>query len=716
MFTEGQEFRGYLVRKILGETAFSVAFLAESPRKDKLVVKVFKWDTFALNGGFEHLKRARKAIADGAVSSNIHLSFYTKAAMEEISHGKIHAYLVREYVEGEDLNSWRMQPRSFDEIKVVLGRICRGLDHLHKAGLIHGGLCPRNIILEGSKLKLTDFGTGTGFLGVLLGMDIDPECLHFLPPWRHDLEKFQSPITDIYALGVLLFLLQRGTFPEGMPSDSSAPVQKALGGEYHNVDEFWADVGKMKGVDEEGGSPEDQGPKPAASEEKGEKRVSGIDVIPGVPEAAPNVEVTGEGIQRESSGLGYRLNLELGLRNKSGRARTIPFFIKNPEQGGRDLKVKVSAGTDCDWIQVEPSEVGVLSGERRFDLSFGPFNSPGIKKGSIELQISFVESPAWITRNIAVTADVKPGPWIPPPIPEWLKWWKLPAAVACIIVVAAGIFYHVSNLSPPRESRVANEHSPPVRSSLESQSSSLSPNSPLPRANPGDAAPPTVAAPTPSPPASPLPPPASPMPSEVARISETLLMRGEFLSAREDLTKLWAANPGNREVGELIRQMTDKLSIRAALIPSPGQGEKMHGDLAVISSEHGFKLQFTPSDNCHLYVYQVDSHKNVTQLFPNAEASEDINPLQGGSTYIIPKDYFILDRNTGLETVFFVASRLRAIDLEDCYAKLAGTSAGQQRDIYFNDLLERIKVRRQAMEAGIKGCLFQEQAFWHGEG
>jgi hypothetical protein len=193
-------------------------------------------------------------------------------------------------------------------------------------------------------------------------------------------------------------------------------------------------------------------------------------------------------------------------------------------------------------------------------------------------------------------------------------------------------------------------------------------------------------------------------------------MRGEFLSAREDLTKLWAANPGDHEVLALISKLTNELTIRAALIPSPGQGEKRHGDLAVISSEHGFRLEFTPSDNCYLYVYHIDSHKNVTQLFPNPEASEEGNPLQGGRTYGIPNDYFILDRNTGLETIFFVASRLPATDLEDCYARLAGASAGQQRDTYYNELVERIKVRRQAMDAGIKGCLFQEQVFWHGEG
>ena len=708
MFTKGQEFRGYLVHKILGETALSVTFLAESPANEKLVVKVFKGERFALNGGFEHLKRARKAIADGAISSNIHLSFYTKAAMEEIAPGSINAYVVREYVEGEDLDAWRMQPRSFEEIKVLLGRICLGLDHLHKAGLIHGGLCPRNVILKGGKLKLTDFGTGSVFLGVLLGMDIDPESLHFLPPWRHDLEKFRSPATDIYALGVLLFLLQKGTFPEGLPCDSPAPVQKALGGEYHSIDEFWVDVEEMGADDTRG--PEEREQEPAASEKKEGKKVSGIDEIPGVPEAAPNVEVTGEGIEKESSGLGYRLNMRLELKKKSKGVEKTSFLIRNLEQGGQDLKVRIAAGADCDWIRVEPAEVGVLSGEQRFDLSFGPFDSPGVKTGSVVLEISFVESTAWITRNITVIANVRPGILPEPPV-EWRKWWKLSAALACIIVAAAGIFYYTSNHSPLREYREeATQDSPPAHSSLESQSSSVSPNSPPPSSHSPAPASPNLAAPTS------LPPSASPSSSKISRISETLLMRGEFLSAREDLTKLWAANPGDHEVLALISKLTNELTIRAALIPSPGQGEKRHGDLAVISSEHGFRLEFTPSDNCYLYVYHIDSHKNVTQLFPNPEASEEGNPLQGGRTYGIPNDYFILDRNTGLETIFFVASRLPATDLEDCYARLAGASAGQQRDTYYNELVERIKVRRQAMDAGIKGCLFQEQVFWHGEG
>jgi serine/threonine protein kinase len=702
MLKEGQEFKGYLVQKILGETALSVTFLAES----REVVKVFRDETFESNGGYEHLQRARKAITDNAIFNPNYLSFYTKVAREEVAPGRTVAWAVRGYVEGEDLNAWRTQARSFEEIRTLLRKICLGLDHLHRGGLIHGGLCPRNVILEGSKLKLTDFGTGSGFLGTLLGLEINPESLHFLPPWRHDPEKFQSPITDIYALGVLLFLLQRGTFPGGMLHDPPTPVLKALRGEYRDIHEFLLDIEQMA-ADEKQGSPEEGEKGPGASGEKERKGPSGLNDIP--PEAAPNVDITGEGIERQPSGLDYLLKTRIKLK-KSRETRTF-FFVRNLQQDGKALKVKVVTGPGCEWIKAKPAEVELLPEKQRFDLSFGPFATPGTRHGNLVLEISFADSSACITRNIAITVDAGSGVvrTLLPLIPEWRKWCNLPVALVCSVIVAAGIFYYLTSPGPLRESRQANEHSPPAHSPLPSQPSSAPAVSSSSSPNPIVAAPPP-----PQVPAHP-PPDASSLTSEVLRIGETLLARGEFLSAREDLTKLWASNPGNREVGTLINQMTAQLTILTALIPSPGQGEKRHGDLAVISSEHGFKVEFTPNDNCYLYVYHLDSHKNVTQLFPNTEASQEVNPLLGGKTYRIPKDYFILDQNTGLETIFFVASRLPATDLEDCYAKLAGVSAGQQRDTYFNDLIKRINVRRHAMDAGIRGCLFHEKAFWHGE-
>ncbi len=47
----------------------------------------------------------------------------------------------------------------------------------------------------------------------------------------------------------------------------------------------------------------------------------------------------------------------------------------------------------------------------------------------------------------------------------------------------------------------------------------------------------------------------------------------------------------------------------------------------------------------------------------------NFNPVQAGTTYYLPAESksFMLDEQTGTETIYFLASRQRDVDLEDQY-------------------------------------------------
>jgi serine/threonine protein kinase len=93
-----------------------------------------------------------------------------------------------------------------------IGReLCGALDAVHRAGLIHQDIKPRNVMEEtGGRIVLMDFGAG-------VSLDENPEGrivgtpLYMAP--EVVLGGAPSEQSDIYGLGVLLFYLLTGTYP-----------------------------------------------------------------------------------------------------------------------------------------------------------------------------------------------------------------------------------------------------------------------------------------------------------------------------------------------------------------------------------------------------------------------------------------------------------------------------------------------------------------------
>jgi serine/threonine-protein kinase len=133
------------------------------------------------------------------------------------------AYMVMELVEGESLVSAGAVPMSARRALDVLAQVADALEHIHKRGIIHGDVKADNIMLteeSGGKgpesrrrkvVRLLDFGLarrpepGEGEEGV-------SGSPHYLAPERAA-GVAPSVASDIYALGVLGYLLLTGTLP-----------------------------------------------------------------------------------------------------------------------------------------------------------------------------------------------------------------------------------------------------------------------------------------------------------------------------------------------------------------------------------------------------------------------------------------------------------------------------------------------------------------------
>lgn len=134
---------------------------------------------------------------------------------------------VQEYVKGQTLEDYLRSQGNLSQatVRSIALQLCDGLGELHKKGIIHRDLTPKNIIvMNRQRVKLIDFGISrierenasadTEFLGTA----------GFAAPEQYGFQQ-STARTDIYSLGVLINYMLVGTFPnEQLASGQLRPV------------------------------------------------------------------------------------------------------------------------------------------------------------------------------------------------------------------------------------------------------------------------------------------------------------------------------------------------------------------------------------------------------------------------------------------------------------------------------------------------------------
>ncbi|MER3398095.1 MAG: hypothetical protein C4316_06075 [Chloroflexota bacterium] len=125
-------------------------------------------------------------------------------------------YEVFEWVEGTDLDTYLQVHGPLDVPTAcrLAAQVAAGLAALHEAGLVHGDVKPRNVLVisraEGPNVKLIDVGPNSDPGGPVLATPLyaAPEVLAGSRP---------TPAADAYGLGILLFELLTGLRPPPEP-------------------------------------------------------------------------------------------------------------------------------------------------------------------------------------------------------------------------------------------------------------------------------------------------------------------------------------------------------------------------------------------------------------------------------------------------------------------------------------------------------------------
>jgi len=142
-------------------------------------------------------------------------------------------YLVLEYVEGEPIDAYCDRLRLGVEARVALFQsVLAAVGHAHSHLIIHRDLKPANIFVtrEGT-VKLLDFGIAK-LLSEDMGAALTQTSAQALTPQYAAPEQLLGgPVTtatDVYALGLVLYVLLTGTHPIPADSRSSAELIHAI--------------------------------------------------------------------------------------------------------------------------------------------------------------------------------------------------------------------------------------------------------------------------------------------------------------------------------------------------------------------------------------------------------------------------------------------------------------------------------------------------------
>jgi serine/threonine protein kinase len=143
-------------------------------------------------------------------------------------------YLVMEHIDGQPVDSYCDERRlTVDQRLNLFAAVCQAVQYAHRNLVVHRDLKPSNILVSAAgEPKLLDFGIAR----LLTGSDDDAPLTRtggriLTPEFASPEQITGAPITtasDVFGLGVVLYLLLTGRLPFRRPQSSRAEVDRSV--------------------------------------------------------------------------------------------------------------------------------------------------------------------------------------------------------------------------------------------------------------------------------------------------------------------------------------------------------------------------------------------------------------------------------------------------------------------------------------------------------
>jgi len=215
----GTQIGGYKLLHVLGEGGMGVVYLAEQEHliRRRVALKIIKpgMDSRRVLARFDAERQAL------ALLDHPNIAHVYDAGMTAVGR----PYFVMEYVKGLPITEYCDHHRlSIEDRLALFVQVCQAVQHAHQKGIIHRDIKPSNILVSAENdratPKIIDFGVAKAIGRPLTDRTLVTEDSHllgtpeYMSPEQADMASEDIDTrSDVYSLGVLLYVLLTGVLP-----------------------------------------------------------------------------------------------------------------------------------------------------------------------------------------------------------------------------------------------------------------------------------------------------------------------------------------------------------------------------------------------------------------------------------------------------------------------------------------------------------------------